>query len=309
MLTNTQVLADLIHPQDAPRQRELIMDTIKGQRSRYVVECRVLRKDGSWRWVQVEGQVVERRDGGRAQRLIGTIGDITERKEVEHAKSEFIAMVSHELRTPLTSIHGALSMAATGLAGDFDPEARAMLGIAHQNSQRLLRLANDILDIDRMEAGRMEFKMVRHELAPLAEQAVNEVRPYAETLDVGIELNVAEPLYVNVDEGRFVQVLTNLLANAAKFSPAGINIRVNVNRVDAAARVTVTDEGSGVAEDFRRQLFQKFAHSDATQARVLGGAGLGLNISRALTEAMGGRVGYYPAEGGGSAFYVELPVA
>ena len=218
-------------------------------------------------------------------------------------------MVSHELRTPLTSIHGALSMAAAGVVGDFDPDARTMLGIAHQNSLRLLRLANDILDIDRMEAGRLEFNMARHALAPLVEQAVSEVKPYADTLKVSFEFDAAQPLHVNVDEGRFIQALTNLLANAVKFSPAGSTVNVSVMLVENIARVTVTDNGSGVSEDFRGQLFQKFSQASDPQARVLGGAGLGLNIVRALTEAMYGRAGYYPVSGGGSAFYIEFPEA
>lgn len=309
MVTNTRVLADLIHPADAPLQQRRILDAIKGLQPRYEVECRVRRKDGSWRWVHVEGKVVERDEAGRALRLNGTIGDITERKGVERAKSEFIAMVSHELRTPLTSIHGALSVVSAGLAGDFDPEARAMLGVAHQNSQRLLRLAGDILDVDRAEAGRLEFNMTRHALAPLVEQAVSEVKPYADTLQVAYVLEAGQPLHVIVDEGRFIQALTNLLANAAKFSPAGSTVNVSVMRVGDAVRVTVTDNGGGVSKDFRRQLFQKFSQSPDSQARILGGAGLGLNIVRALTEAMNGRAGYYPASGGGSAFYIEFPAA
>ncbi len=306
-LTTSQALADLIHPKDTQLQQRRLRDAIKGVRARYEVECRVLRKDGSWRWVQIEGVAVLRNDTGKAMRLIGTIADVSERKEDERIKSEFISMVSHELRTPLTSIHGALAVAAGGAAGEIDAELRGLLGIAHQNSQRLLRLANDILDIDRMEAGRLEFRMERFALPGLVAQAASEVRPYADTLKVDIEMEVAEPLYVNVDEGRFIQVMTNLLANAVKFSTAGSIIHVAVARAGLNARVTVTDQGGGISEDFRRQLFQKFSQSRTAQARVLGGAGLGLSIVRTLTEAMGGQAGYYPASGGGSAFYVDLP--
>jgi PAS domain S-box-containing protein len=307
MLTNTQALGDLIHPKDTPLQQRRLLEAIKGVRPRYEVEFRVLHKDGSWRWVQIEGVVVQRNDVGKALRLIGTIADVSERKEDERIKSEFISMVSHELRTPLTSIHGALGVAASGAAGELDAEMRGLLGIAHKNSQRLLRLANDILDIDRMEAGRLEFRMERHALPGLVAQAVSEVRPYADTLKVDIQREVAEALYVNVDEGRFIQVMTNLLANAAKFSPAGSIIQVAVARGGLNARVTVTDRGGGISEDFRRQLFQKFSQSRTKRARVLGGAGLGLNIVRTLTEAMGGQAGYYPASSGGSVFYIDLP--
>ncbi len=231
--------------------------------------------------------------------------DISERKAVERMKAEFIASISHELRTPLTALVGALSLITGGLAG---PHRDELIDIAMKNSERLLTLINDLLDLKTLESGKVEFRLHRHDLMTLVEQAVEMGRGLAAAFDVRIRVVHALPAAaVEVDGSRLVQVLGNLLANAAKFSPEGSEVEVSVERHGDRARVSVCDQGEGVPEEFRPRLFQRFAQADGSSTRRRGGTGLGLAISRAIVEAMGGAIGVeHPARG--ACFYFELPL-
>jgi signal transduction histidine kinase len=233
---------------------------------------------------------------------------LDEQRRVERLKNEFIAVVSHELRTPLTSIHGALSLLATGVAGDLPAQAHQLLEVAYRNSQRLVRLVDDILDLQKIESGAMQFHLRPVELRPLLEQAIEVNQAYAHRL--GVELALAETpaaALVYADPDRLMQVLTNLLSNAAKFSPPGQSVRVAGARGSSAIRVTISDCGPGIPEEFKDRIFEKFAQADASTTREKGGTGLGLSISKAIVERLGGTIGFEARPEGGTDFHFELP--
>jgi signal transduction histidine kinase len=303
-----------VPPQEAAALLDQVMATIKGEQPSYVAEHRVRHRDGHWVWVESRGRVVERNAQGRAVRMIGTNIDITERKRVEQLKTEFVSTVSHELRTPLTSIGGALGLVCGGALGEMPAGAREMLDIAYKNSQRLTHLINDLLDMEKLAAGKMRFDLREQELMPLLEQTLEGTRAYAQQYRVGLELaERADGVRVKVDAGRLQQVLSNYLSNAVKFSPAGEPVRVRAQVGGAVGagwvRVEVQDRGAGVPQEFRERIFQKFSQADASDTRQKGGTGLGLAISKELMERMHGRVGFESPPGAGACFWFELPVA
>ena len=233
---------------------------------------------------------------------------LDEARQANRLKSEFISTVSHELRTPLTAISGALGLIGGGAVGPLPEAVRNMVGIAHKNSQRLGFLINDLLDMEKLMAGKLQFDLKPHLVMPLVEQALESNLGYAQQYGVRFDLQQrVEGVWVEVDPQRLQQVLANLLSNAAKFSPHGALVDVNVMVREGQVRVEVRDHGPGVPQAFRERIFQKFSQADATDARQKGGTGLGLAISRELMDRLGGRIGFDSAEGAGSCFYIELP--
>jgi len=239
---------------------------------------------------------------------VGLVRDITERKQMEQMKSEFVSTVSHELRTPLTSISGALGLVAGGALGELPTQARQMIDIAYKNSLRLSHLINDLLDIEKLAAGKMRLDLQVQPLMPLVEQALEANRVFAEQHQVWFELiERDDAVMVRVDSIRLQQILANFLSNAAKFSPAGARIEIAVSSREGRARVDVIDHGPGVPEAFRKRIFQKFSQADSSDTRSKGGTGLGLAISKELAERMNGGVGFASQEGEGACFFLELP--
>ncbi len=233
-----------------------------------------------------------------------------ERRQVERMKNEFVSTVSHELRTPLTSIRGALGLLSGGMAGPLPDAAAEMIGIAHRNSERLIRLVGDILDLEKMESGALDFHLEPVELGPLLLQSAEAHQGYAEEYGVRVETVLEAPgAHAVVDADRLLQVLANLLSNALKFSPRGQAVTLTLERAGQALRVSVKDRGPGIPEAFQARLFQRFAQADASDSRRRGGTGLGLSIARALVERMGGTLGFTTAEGVGTTFWFELPEA
>jgi PAS domain S-box-containing protein len=245
---------------------------------------------------------------GKDRHVLASVVDITRRKEVERMKNEFISTVSHELRTPLTSIQGSLGLIVNGVLGALPPDARPMIEIAHKNSQRLVLLINDILDIEKIAAGKMNFAMRPVDLMAVVEQAVEANRSYAAQYGVTLAIGEALPgTRVLGDPDRLHQVLTNLLSNASKFSPREGTVRVSVERRDGLLRVSVADQGPGLSDEFRGRVFQMFSQADSSDVRQKGGTGLGLAICKAITEKHGGRIAYESRSGEGTTFWIELP--
>jgi PAS domain S-box-containing protein len=238
------------------------------------------------------------------------IADITERREVDRMKSEFIATVSHELRTPLTSIRGALGLIENGVLGKLPEKAQTMVRIAHHNSQRLVHIINDILDIETMESGNLDPHLGRVPAAEFLKQALDGNQSYAAKYQVRFELEaVPEDSAFLADSGRLMQVMNNLLSNAAKFSSHGATVSVRALAHGTKLRVEVKDRGAGIPEEFRRRIFEKFAQADSSASRSAGGTGLGLSITRKLVLAMGGTIGFDSVLGQGTIFFFELPQA
>ncbi len=266
-----------------------------------------LRKDG----VTFETDVaISRFQSGSEHLYVATIRDVTERKRIEQMKTEFVSTVSHELRTPLTSIGGSLGLLEAGAVGPLNEKAARLVRIAHSNCQRLIRLINDILDIEKIESGKMQFDLRRMPLGPLVERTVEANRGFAERHSVGITVEMPPwPVTVMGDPDRLEQLLTNLVSNAIKHSPAQGTVAVRVSTESNRACVEVLDRGPGVPAAFRERIFGKFAMADGSDNRAKGGTGLGLAIAREIAERHGGEVGFRDRDGGGSVFFFGLPLA
>jgi PAS domain S-box-containing protein len=236
------------------------------------------------------------------------VRDITDRKRDERLKGEFVATVSHELRTPMTSIMGSLGLLAGGAAGELGDAARRLITIALGNCQRLVRLINDILDIEKLEAGKVQFMVRPVELHALAEQAIDDVTGFANRYDVAVRLDPASiKVEVGADSDRMLQVISNLLSNAVKFSPSGGEVVVKVENLGTMARLSVCDQGPGVPDNYKIRIFDKFVQVDAADDRKKGGTGLGLSIVKQIMLRLGGEVGLKSLPMQGSVFYVQLP--
>lgn len=247
------------------------------------------------------------------RRLTGFLAiayDLTERKKIDNMKTEFISTVSHELRTPLTSIRGSLGLMVGGAVGDMPARAQPLLEIANSNCERLVRLINDILDIEKIEFGNMRFQFSVQRLLPLVEQAIAATQAYAMQFNVRLELlRDAIDGYVAADADRMLQVIINLLSNAVKFSRAGATVEVRLVRLPNAMRLSVTNYGDGISDEFRNRIFQKFAQADSSDTRAKGGTGLGLSICKAIIEKHLGRVDFSSEPGVLTEFFFELPHA
>jgi PAS domain S-box-containing protein len=235
--------------------------------------------------------------------------DLTERKKIENMKNEFISTVSHELRTPLTSIRGSLGLLAAGTVGEIPVPAKSLLDIANSNCERLVRLINDILDIEKIESGKMRFDTSPQRLLPLVEQAIVATQSYAEQYRVRfVLLPHIEDGYVMIDADHLTQVIINLLSNAVKFSRAGATVEVGLALQSGCMRLSVIDHGEGIPEEFREHIFQKFAQVDASDTRRKEGTGLGLSISKAIIEKHNGRIDFVSEPGVRTEFFFEVPL-
>lgn len=228
-------------------------------------------------------------------------------QELERLKTEFVSTVSHELRTPLTSMRGALGLVLAGTTGPLPAKAHDLLRIAHGNTERLIRLINDILDIEKIEAGQMALRREWCELGALVQATVRSVETLAQEAGVRLAVEAEGEVRVTADADRLVQVFTNLVANAIKFSPRGEVVTVRVETAGGEALVHVQDRGPGIADEFRSRVFGKFQQQESHDARRKGGTGLGLAIARALVERHEGRLTFDTAVGRGTTFTVALP--
>ena len=270
-----------------------------------LVDRTARRSDGSPVPVDVALGVMDLPDG---LHLVLSLRDVTERRKAEQAKDEFIATVSHELRTPLTSIVGSLGLLAAHDAVRNPESSRQLIAIAHSNAKRLIRLINDILDIDRIEQGYLAMAHEPVDVSEVAREAALGIQPLAELEEVVVETHdLADTAIVMGDAGRLGQVVTNLLSNAVRAAPKGstVAVAIAVERTDREIRLTVEDRGRGIPHYLRPRLFGRFERGEGEDGGV--GAGLGLAISREIVKRHDGHIGFEDRRGGGTRFEVILP--
>ncbi len=298
-----------VHPADLQRVETELAACVAGS-NRFQSEFRMLWSNGEERYIKAAADVLRGPDG-KALRVVGINLDITELRRLERVKSEFVSTVSHELRTPLTSIRGSLGLVINDAAGEVTASAKALLRVAERNAARLGSLIEDLLDAERLGGGKLRFALEEQRLRPLIQQALDANTPYAVQHRVTFELSdTATGVTARVDGQRILQVMTNLLSNAVKFSPPGGRVSVSIAQlVPGRISVSVRDQGPGVKPEFQTRLFNMFSQGDASDSRPKGGAGLGLALSKALVEHMGGTIGFVSHEGRGTTFFFELPAS
>ncbi|WLD59702.1 ATP-binding protein [Salinispirillum sp. LH 10-3-1] len=293
-------------PQEYQPQEEDALQSLQTTGRYGPFEKEYIRKDGIRYPVRLQGILSEETDGRRV--IWSLIEDISERRKLDQMKDQFIATVSHELRTPLTSIKGSLGLLAGGAMGKLPPKATALLTTAERNAQRLNALINDLLDMEKLVAGKMPMNLTIQPLGDLLDESIDSMQNYFEQHRVSISTPQQWPaMNINVDGPRFIQALTNLLSNAAKYSPEQGHIEIAVRAIGMQTEIAVRDHGPGVPVEFRHQLFKRFSQADSSDSRKLPGTGLGLAITQEIAHQMGGFVNYRDAKGGGSEFYIVLP--
>jgi PAS domain S-box-containing protein len=299
-----------VHPDDMPQVMADVQAHLDGKTRIYSNDHRVLCKDGSYLWMLDRGMVVQRDADGKPVRMVGTHTDISQRKQMEKIKSEFISTVSHELRTPVTSIRGALGLLEAGVLGVLPPKALEMVKVANRNSQRLITLVNDILDMDKLLSGKMNLHIINLNIAALITQAIEANAAYAAGYRVRYAfVDAPAECLVAADGNRLTQVITNLLSNAAKFSFADTEVEIRIAVAGLFVKVEVADHGAGIPLDFQKRIFEAFAQADSADTRQQGGTGLGLNISKKLIKEMHGEMGFSSVVDHGSIFWFTLPAA
>lgn len=263
-------------------------------------------KDGSVRWLESNANPILDAEN----RVIGFRGadrDITERKLIEKSKNEFIAMVNHELRTPLTSILGALGLMRADKT--LTEKLANLTDIAYRNSERLVSIVSDIIDVEKVELGKIEFELKPVSLVNIIDESIAASRSIAEKLGIHV---VKEGTFTNTnvlaDHRRLVQVMMNLLSNAFKFSPPNGTVYISMQFLEQFVRVSIRDQGKGIPNEFKNKIFERFAQADSSDSRLASGAGLGLNISRSLIEGMNGKIFFTSELNKGATFYFDLPL-
>ncbi len=300
-------LEQLTYTDDLNKDLQLVRKTLDGAINHYQIEKRYINHSGAIIHGILSVSLV-RDTRGWPMHFVLQIQDITALKHMETMKDEFVSTVSHELRTPLTSISGALGLVLGGVLGEVPVMMQEMLTVASNNAQRLSALINDLLDMEKLVAGKMNFAFKEVELVGLLDETVTAMENYAAPLSITIRRAGTVPANINVDPMRLVQVLNNLLSNACKFSPKGGEVTLDHVMVNGMVEVSIIDRGAGIPESFRSRIFQKFSQADGSSARSKGGTGLGLVICKELIERMHGEIGYESSESKGSRFWFRLPV-
>jgi two-component system sensor kinase FixL len=241
--------------------------------------------------------------------FIGIIRDITEKKRLDKLKSEFVSTVSHELRTPLTSISASLSTVESGLLGEMPKLASDMIRIASKNARRLSLLINDLLDFEKLSAGKMALDFQALPVADLLHQSIIDNQPFADSYQIQLHFNNAlSDEMIRTDALRFQQIMSNLISNAVKYSPSGGTVDISALSSDNNVIINVSDKGAGIPEQFKTRIFQSFSQADSSDTKLKGGTGMGLAISKKLAESMKADIGFRTSSDEGTTFYIVFPI-
>lgn len=236
------------------------------------------------------------------------IYDVSKHKEIEKMKDEFISIVSHELRTPLTSIQGSLGLVCSNVLGIIPKKINDLLVIAYKNSIRLTSLINDILDVKKIEAGQMDLNIESLDIVSIINDVIIANKSYAEQYNVDFVFDSPnEGIIVKTDKTRLIQIITNLLSNAAKYSYPDKKVSISVLKTDSVVRTSISNYGDKIPEEFKDKIFQKFLQLNSSNTRSHGGTGLGLNICKNLVEKLGGTIDFESAANGLTTFYFDIP--
>ncbi|MCW7510842.1 ATP-binding protein [Leptospira levettii] len=239
---------------------------------------------------------------------LAIIRNITERKKAEALKNEFISLVSHELRTPLTSIKGSIDLLLAGVAGEVSNQTKSLLNICRKNTQRLVRFVTDLLDIEALDSGNINFKFRTYSLKEILQTSVDGMRTFAEQYHVLLNFDSNFPqTTVYVDEDRLNHCITNLISNAVKYTPKFSEVTISVQSDDTKAKILIKDNGPGIDPNFAPRLFHRFAQGAPPKDKLVGGSGLGLSITKGFVEAMKGNI-YFLSDDTGTVFTIELPI-
>ncbi|MDA8282391.1 MAG: response regulator, partial [Actinomycetota bacterium] len=302
-------LSVLLGPDDPARIEEIrvpIRALLSGEMPLFEFEQPFVAKDGRSIFLEVTVSVMHDAQGEPLE-FVAVVQDVTARKDAERVKDEFVSVTSHELRTPLTSIRGALGLLAGGVVGDLPDSAQRMLDVAVVSTDRLIRLINDILDLERITSGKLSLSLEACDAAGLISRAVEEIRGAADALEVEVRAGSVDGR-VWADPDRIIQTLTNVVGNAIKFSPRSATVEVSAQVEGDQVRFTVEDHGPGIPADQLERVFERFRQVDSSDSRTKGGTGLGLAICRTIVEQHGGRIWAESVLGAGTVFSFTLPV-
>ena len=295
-------IEDVVHPDDLGRVLSTLTELRETGRPA-AIETRFRCGDGSYRSLLLAAAP------DLAQERLYLCGvDVTDRSKLREMQDGFVSVVSHELRTPLTSIFGALSLLDAGVVGELPGEAAGLIHIARGNCERLIRLVNDILDVERIRAGHTQMQLADTSLDDLVRQCADEARGFASGFGVTIVLERVDAVTGSVDRDRVLQAMTNLLSNASKFSPAGAQVSVKAFANDALWRVEIQDRGPGLKDEDRARVFERFVQAESGDARPHSGTGLGLAITKAIIGEHHGTIGVDSVLGQGCTFWFEIPL-
>lgn len=303
--TRTELLAKNIEQLFVQTDRVLVLDLL-GHNDGIPYELKCETRDGSNFPVELVKRKLPLEDRNI---YVFAMRDISELKYMSEIKDQFISTVSHELRTPITSIHASLGLALGGVVGEMPQKLHQLITIAHQNSERLNLLINDLLDIQKLDVGKLHFNCETLNLVEILKQCIDLNTVYFDEHHVKVVLqDSGTDIFIHVDRDRFIQVLTNILSNAAKFSPPHSHVSIFLERSGTLVQIHIHDQGPGIPEEFKEKMFQRFSQADASNTRTHGGSGLGLYISKQILHEMKSDINFTSQAGEGTTFTVTLPV-
>lgn len=297
---------DNILPHSDPRISVMLHDVMEGKPGYEPQESWLMDKSGKMLDIRISIHAIPQDDGVDA--VVCTLENITKQKEQDRIKDDFISIVSHELRTPLTSIHGTLKLIQGGVAGALPERVSKLINVATNNSDRLNMLLNDLLDIQRIDSGKLEYQMSENNVCEVVEEAVEASQGYATNYHVDLRLINCVDALVWTDRARLIQVLFNLISNAIKVTPEGEVVEVKMKPMEGRVRISIIDHGGGIPEIFRPYLFDRFSPQQGIPRRHRG-SGLGLSIAKQIIESMDGSIAYDTQMGEGTTFFVDIALA